>query len=300
MRWAIGAIAAVLGALVMLPGVASAHDAGLTGEASCRAFDGSWSITWTLATTNTPSNRELDGFDDTGFDTSGSNDTTESVDNGTINVIDGNVAPDLTLGDFGLANNDGIVGNGSADATTNYAGSDTPNALIYAQGRVQWTPTSGGNNNQTTVEQNVQSNNVQSPGFCIVTVCENGNRGVERPVNEAVDTGDCDFVRVCVEGHNIGVTEFEQQEKDLQTGPCEPGVTPPTAPPPTTTITTTTLPPAAPVEQVAEAEVLPAALPSTGMGPGETSASFGWGAAAAMVLLGLGSVTALLARRPVS
>jgi hypothetical protein len=297
MRWAIGAIAAAFCATVLLPGVASAHEADLTGEATCRAFDGSWSINWTLTTTNTPSNRELDGFDDTGFDT-GSNDTTESVDQGTINVIDGNVAPDLTLGDFGLANNDGIVGNGSADATTDYAGSDTPNATIYAEGRVQWTPTSGGNNSQTAVEQNVRSNDVESPGFCIVTICEDGNPGVEAPVNEAADTGDCDPVRVCVDGQNFLVTEFEQAEEDLDTGDC-PGFEETPPPPTTTTITTTTtLPPAAPVEPAAE--VLPAALPATGMGPGETSSGFSWGAAAAVVLLGLGGGTALLARRRVS
>jgi hypothetical protein len=279
---------------MLVTGVASAHEAGLTGEASCRAFDGSWSINWTLTTTNTPANRELDGFDDTGFDT-GPNDTTESVDNGTIDVVDGGVAPSLTLGDFGLANNAGIEGNGSADATTEYAGTDTPNPVIFAEGRVQWTPTSGGSNSQTTVEQNVRSNHVESPGFCIVTICEDGERGVERPVNEAVDTGDCDFVRVCIEGHSQAVTEFDLEEQSLEEGTCEPPLIPP-APPVTPPVTTTApaLPPAAPVEP--EAEVLPVALPATGMGRGEASGGIRWDAAAAGLLLGIGGAAIVLAR----
>jgi hypothetical protein len=41
----------------------------------------------------------------------------------------------------------------------------------------------------------------------------------------------------------------------------------------------------------------PAALPATGMGPGETSSSFSWGAALSVVLLGVAGVTASLARR---
>jgi hypothetical protein len=41
----------------------------------------------------------------------------------------------------------------------------------------------------------------------------------------------------------------------------------------------------------------PAALPATGMGPGETSSSFSWGAALSVVLLGVAGVTALAARR---
>jgi hypothetical protein len=53
------------------------------------------------------------------------------------------------------------------------------------------------------------------------------------------------------------------------------------------------------VQQVAAAvsQVLPAALPSTGMGPDESSSSFSWGAAVAVALLSLGGLTALMARR---
>jgi hypothetical protein len=71
---------------------------------------------------------------------------------------------------------------------------------------------------------------------------------------------------------------------------------PPVTPPAPPTVTT----PPAPVQQVAAAvsQVLPAALPATGMGPDEsTSSSLGWGAAAVAVLLGVGGLTALMARR---
>jgi hypothetical protein len=110
------------------------------------------------------------------------------------------------------------------------------------------------------------------------------------------DTGDCEFVRICVEGHSQAVTEYELEQKGLTEGNCTPPLIPPVTPPAPPTVTT----PPAPVQQVAAAvsQVLPAALPATGMGPGETSSSsLGWGAAAVAVLLGVGGLTALMARR---
>jgi hypothetical protein len=215
-------------------------------------------------------------------------------------------APDVTD-----SNPDFFVLNGTYDAVD--ARPDdaiTVGANMYLE--------TGGNGNPSTSDWNTRGNQVDLNGGasgktitetvttdnfwanCGIEVCVDGSRGVDALSFRNPDTGDCDPVRVCVDGQNFTVTEFEQQEGDLQTGDCVPFEE--TPPPPTTTITTTTttLPPAAPVEQVAEAEVLPAALPSTGMGPGETSASFNWGAATAAGLLGLGVATALLARRRVS
>jgi hypothetical protein len=133
---------------------------------------------------------------------------------------------------------------------------------------------------------------------CVRPICVDGTPGATEDlpfVNPG--TGDCDPIRVCVDGQNYSVTEFEQQKGNLQTGGCIP-YEPPTPPTPPTTPPTVTTPPA-PVQQVAAAvsEVLPARLPSAGMGPDETSSSFSWGAAAAVVLLGLGGMTALMARR---
>jgi hypothetical protein len=130
-----------------------------------------------------------------------------------------------------------------------------------------------------------------------IRICVDGHF-VTVPEHDAPSgTGDCDPIRVCVDGQNYSVTEFEQQKGNLQTGDCIP-YEPPTPPTPPTTPPTVTTPPA-PVQQVAAAvsEVLPARLPSAGMGPDETSSSFSWGAAAAVVLLGLGGMTALMARR---
>jgi hypothetical protein len=139
-----------------------------------------------------------------------------------------------------------------------------------------------------------KSVNVADYSECIIAVCTDGEHISDYEFEQGASTGDCDPIRVCVDGQNFLVTEFEQQESGLATGDCIPFEPPP---PPSTPPTITT--PPAPVQQVAAAvsEVLPARLPSTGMGPGENSSSFSWAAAAAATLLALGGMTALVARR---
>ena len=128
----------------------------------------------------------------------------------------------------------------------------------------------------------------------VVSICVDGDF-VEFPEQGAPSsTRDCDPIRVCVDGQNFLVTEFEQEQGNLQTGDCirnDPSPTPsPTTPPaPTST-------PQA-VSQVAPAvsEVLPARLPATGNGPQD--GSIPWTAALAAALVGVGSAVVLVNRR---
>jgi hypothetical protein len=118
------------------------------------------------------------------------------------------------------------------------------------------------------------------------------------PLNVATDTGDCDPIRVCVDGDLEQFTEFEVNEGDTKDdGSC--GGTPIVNPNNFATIGGVVTPPA-PVAQVAAAvsEVLPARLPSTDMGPTESNGSgLSWTAALAVTLLALGGLTALMTRR---
>jgi hypothetical protein len=295
-------VAAVLTAMLVLPGIASAHEATLTGKASeCRDAEGAFTIDWTL-TSEAPSNRELDGFDDSGYDP-GQGGGSESVDQGTIDVVDGGVAPNLTLGDFGI-NADGIHGNGSANAQTAYDGSLEPNETIYAQGRVQWTSTSG---TSTFAEQNVRSNDIARPDYCRedFNICVDGGfTEGDYPVNEAPPTGtnDCDPVRICDDGQSMTVTEYVANNnpdlQDADPGSCVPSENPPPPPP------TTEEEPEEPVEEVEEAvaEVSPvveevAALPAAGYGTTDGS-GIAWAAILGLALIGIGGgATVLIARR---
>lgn len=299
-KFALGAVIAVVAGAFMLPGLASAHSADLHGEASeCRDAVGAFSIDWTL-TTDAPSNRELDGFDDTGFDT-GSNDSTESPDDGVIDVVDGGVADSLGLEDFTDSDHgntldiDGIHGDGSASAQTSYDGSDEPNAVIYAEGRVQWTPTTS--NSQTTFEQNVRSNDVDRPDYCVIEVCIDGETGVEQFVNDVNATNDCDPVRLCLDGDSDTVTEFQaDNDPDLEgatEGSCVPGDNPPPPPP---VVITETPPVEEEVSEVSPAVDEVAALPSTGSG-GTTSGGFALMAIAALALIGIGGGVTVVARK---
>lgn len=291
-KWTIGAIIAVLSAVVVLPGVASAHDAGLSGEASeCRDAQGAFTIDWTL-TSHAPSYRELDGFDENEFNGDFNNPPpfNENVDNGVLDVVDGSIAPSLTLADFGL-DGDGIHGNGSASAQTAYDGSGEPNAIIYAEGRVQWTSTSG---NTVYAEQDIRSNDVNRPDYCRMDVCEDGDL-VSQAVNEVNNTGNCDPVRMCVDGDSLTVTEFDAQSLDGEKGSCTPSEDPPVI-----TTTSTEPEPEVPAPEQAVLAVAPAveevaALPSAGYGT-TSDASTAWAALLGLALLGLGGTTLLVAR----
>jgi hypothetical protein len=297
-KWAIGAGIAVLSAMFVLPGIVSAHHAELSGEASdCRDAQGAFTIDWTLQS-YAPNNRELDGFDEYEFDGDFNNPPpfNENVDQGVLDVVDGSVAPSLTLDDFGLGS-DGIHGNGSASAQTAYDGSAEPNPVIYAEGRVQWTSTQG---NTVYVEQDIRSNDINRPDYCRenFNICESGDfvKG-DHAVNEAAPTGtnDCDPVRMCVDGESVTVTEFDAASLDGDKGSCTPTEDPPTI------ITTVTEPEPTPVLQQAVLSETPpvdevVALPAAGYGS-TSGSNVAWTAMVALVLVSLGGATALATRR---
>ena len=182
---------------------------------------------------------------------------------------------------FGVATwSDGFIGGGPDDGNDEAADGFTSNNVSTPEGCPSpcENPTGEG----------------QGDARCVVPLCVDGQHVVV-PEGSETDTGDCDPVRICDNGSNYVVTEFEQEERNLPTGDCTP-YEPPKTPPPSTPPTVT--PP--PVQQVAAAvsEVLPARLPAAGMGPAEKS-GFGidWTVALAVTLLALGGLTAVGARR---
>jgi hypothetical protein len=148
--------------------------------------------------------------------------------------------------------------------------------------------------------------NTLETGDCGTTsLCVNGDivTGVEFDLNQLGATNDCNPVRLCLtNGESATVTKFDA-ESLLADGATKGSCTPSENPPPTVTTTTTvteTIP--QPVEQVetAVSDVSPAVdevavLPSTGYG--ETGSSFNWTALAAIVFIGIGASTVLVARR---
>jgi hypothetical protein len=349
MRWAIGAIAAVLGAMAVLPGVASAHHPEYEESVNCEVgtfrsafdyeggsgnrililtvegdqYDGN-SNDFDAAVSGGDPNNSLtashidEGSGDGNFNFSDSRDRWESdgagdrnnffVLTGDFNDVDGATGDDFdfVMDMYGADDDDDLddtsipdSSNDRLDASPGESGDSLIRSMSVSDfnGCVRDICVQlegNGYVNDSEYDWLVDEN-----GLCKqIGVCESGDivpenapQGVTIP-----GTGDCDPIRVCVDGQNFVVTEFEQQEGDLQTGDCIPYEPPPT--PPTTPPTVTT--PPAPVQQVAAAvsQVLPTALPATGMGPDETSSSsLGWGAAAVAVLLGVGGLTALMARR---
>jgi hypothetical protein len=139
----------------------------------------------------------------------------------------------------------------------------------------------------TATEYEVNEGLVVDTGDCgTVRVCVDGEFAQYPERDAPTSTGDCDFVTVCVEGHVQRVTEFEQEENDLQLGTCrfpDPSPTPsPTTPPAPTVV------PQTPVSEVSGAvsAVLPARLPTTGSGPDESGSP--WLLVLLVGLLGLG------------
>jgi len=307
MRWAIGAVVAVLSAMVVLPGVASAHHPQLEDEIFCN--DGTFEISADyfggqqdkhmdvviegsqMTTPNNPNNNVPNnlpaGTSAHITDNNGSFNWVDDQDEWQINSDNGENNFFVLAGDYD-----------AVDAR--------PDDRITVQARMfeetgggasgAGTPTQSEWNNRGSL-QDTDTESVSTDDFwddCGIDVCVDGDQGVDALSFRNPETGDCDPIRVCVDGQNFLVTEFEQQESGLATGDCIP-YEPPPVPPTPPTITT----PPAPVQQVAAAvsEVLPARLPSTGMGPGENSSSFSWAAAVTATLLALGGMTALVARR---
>jgi hypothetical protein len=276
-KWAVGAVAAVVTALFVLPGIASAHEVSVSGEASCRDAGGVWSVDWTIETTIVEDDDRVVDLD---FD-----------------INDGGVAPSLGLGDFDPSLQD--FGETSGSATTTYGPGDDPHTSEH------------GANNVDEFTANVEyiewadgydpggplygvSNIVTQPGYCIESTCVDGDN-VDVPVNELVNTGDCGFINVCIGGVNGEVeriSEFDAEQQGLEEGECEREDPPEITPEPE---------PEEPVEEVEDAvlEVAPveevAALPAAGYGDSAVL-NLTWIAVIGAALLTLGGTTALMAR----
>ena len=301
MRWAIGAVVAVLSAMVVLPGVASAHHPEFGSELDCA--NGDYHIEATYFAGSNANNSGPRNVKMYLVDLPSSNDQFDGDLNDwhdlqiTVNEDVDDEGPEFEFDDgdnrFEADNHyyPGPDGFTFFEVDGSYLDLDEFNDLIpgYAiRADINFGPDA-----QIGVTEDYVGD--QEWEQCVIPICVDGAAGAAEDlpfINSG--TGDCDPIRVCVDGQNFLVTEFEQQESGLATGDCIP-YEPPPVPPTPPTITT----PPAPVQQVAAAvsEVLPARLPSTGMGPGENSSSFSWAAAVAATLLALGGMTALVARR---
>jgi hypothetical protein len=332
MKWAIGAVAAVLGAMAVLPGVASAGHFEYEQEIICDNGTFSASLTYDAGGTelNVIITVDVNGERYSGNATTGGVQTTKHpnvVDApaswGTTNnfptnppgnsftfsdtrdrfEVDGHGgAPDLTdrFDDFMTIS--GSYGDVDAqpDDSVDIEGNiyihnpgffndslldDTPNTTLDSS------PGEAGDSFQRSIT-------LADFQKCATKVCIDGQINAEALSFQDAATNDCDPVRVCVDGENFFVTEFQQQQGNLDLGDC---IVIDIPPPPSTPPTTVTTPPA-PVQQVAGAvaEVLPARLPSTGTGPGETSSGVSLVAVLAIAMLSIGGVATLVARRSAS
>jgi hypothetical protein len=217
MRWVISALIAALGLFTFMPGVAFAHEATLTGSATCKAADGSWSINWTLSITNS------DGAVVTHF---GDPDTGAPA---FIEIVDGIAGNDLVADDF---DDIPINGDGSASATTDYGPTDNPTGPIFAHGTVRWgneVPDFiyGFNSNSISIPdlceeppdcddpeyaaQNPEECNPPCEGeeVCEVLVCVDGEILPFPEDQEPPSTDDCDVITICSDGELVTGTEFD-------------------------------------------------------------------------------------------
>ncbi len=371
MRWAFGTVAAVLAAIVVLPGIASAHHVNLDGSVTCESgnfeihanYSGGGNNKIIVVSVNNdvydidegdmvtdlpdndanlPANQPAVDEDYTengqGINTTISGlvdlDPDGSTDDDEFNFstdrdrfeIDGHGG----TADSTDALNSFFAIDGHYDDVVNLAngGSITLATQMYAASNESDLDDSVPGTGNGLEDSDSFTVNVESFSDCIEDVCiegqeggfENGTQyewlngedGLCVQINACVDgvivgetlpegqtvtgTDDCGPVKVCVQGDLEVFTEFEVNEDNIEgDGTCD-----------GTPIVTNNFPnpggfvtPLAPVIQVAAAvsQVLPARLPSTGMGPDATSSSFSLGAALAVALLGLGGMTALVARR---
>jgi hypothetical protein len=335
-KWALGAIIAVLSAMFVLPGIASAHHPDVSGSVACN--DGTFQISADYYVTTTPTDRTErilingdqltatnnvpDGGVPAGMTGTISEDeagiSSAAIEDGNANgdppyfnwsndrdqFEANNYDPqsDPTVPDF----NNFFVLNGTYDSVDNVDGTPDDQGSVTVEA-VQYHED---NNNFTTteaVEPAAQSDPPRSATIstkdfwteCGGTYCVDGDTGHNLSFDA---TNNCDPVRLCLEnGQSATVTEFDANsllDNGATKGSCTPTENPP-PPPPTVTVQT----PPPPVEQVEStvAEVSPAvdevvALPSAGYGQ-TGGTNYTWVAVFALTLLGLGTTTALMARR---
>jgi hypothetical protein len=130
------------------------------------------------------------------------------------------------------------------------------------------------------------------------TLCVDGDFVTATESDQLTDTGDCGTVLLCLDGESLTANEFDA-ENDPDLEDADPGDCPTDEPVTTTTVTTAPTPPTvtqevggvqeeAPIEEVAS-------LPSAGY-PSRSGTALG-SLALAIALLGIGSASAVAARR---
>jgi hypothetical protein len=305
-KWALGAIVAVLSAMFVLPGIASAHNPHVNTDTEC---DGTFSIDADYSG-GSGSLRQYVTIDGANWDDGyggGSGGTATPPAGMSVTQDDSSYVatpgddyflfedvPDqdgffVLSGDYQSVQDNGGQVNVYVSQTLNYNGAPENSG---ATGTI----TAG-----TDGDQNA-NNDWQK---CQITYCQDGdyNGGSDLSFLATPDNN-CDPVRLCLDnGQSATVTEYDA-ESLLDNGATKGSCTPTENPPPPTPTPPTVIVEEKPPEEVAVADVSPAveevaALPSAGYGPASSGTGFNWtaGLALALALFGLGSSTALVARR---
>jgi hypothetical protein len=309
-KWALGAIIGILSVLYVLPGLAFAHDASLSGTAP-DCTDGPFDVTWMLVlgtagaenypAYTTPSDSTVEGVGaDTGLplDSGGERIFTDPLNNGDNTYTDTSTFDSPPAGNQVTAS--GEVYWQDLQASTVSATVNTPTlACSCPEGQVGEPPEC---QDPTCENGGIDPGSDQCHTF--TQICVNGDLVTVRDDSQQTSTGNCDPVRLCLDnGQSATVTEYDA-ETLLDDGATKGSCTPTENPPPPTPTPPTVIVEEKPPEEVAVADVSPAveevaALPSAGYGTASSGTGVSWtaGLALALALVGLGSSAALVARR---
>ena len=296
-KWAIGAVIAVLAATLVLPGVASAHHPEVNANTEC---SGTFVIDVDYVGGNSDRRVyiEIDGQNwDDDFSNGSSPPAGMAVEQSDSHYVPTG-GDDYFFFDSDPGEEDFFVLSGDFDSVQNNGGDVTVDANITFSNGFDH-PNAGADDSATVTagpDGDGDPNNDWEK--CIITYCEAGDADGGADYSfQATSTNDCDPVRLCVDGESMTVTEFDAETLDGDPGSCTPGDTPPPPPPSTTEVE-----PEEPVEEVQEAvaEVSPAveevvALPAAGQGIG--GISYTWIALFGLAVIGFGVATALTARQ---
>jgi hypothetical protein len=295
LKWAFGTVVAVLTAMLVLPGIASAHHPDLNGSVDCS--DGSFNVTATYTGGNSSRNIEMilsDGGGDDQFHGPTNDWAPLEIEYHEDIVVPG---PDFEFDDSQdrFEADAGYTGpfdffevNGTYYDLASFVENDID---IYAD-------INTGTDAHIEVRQ-TDSEDIDFDG-CIKDYCVDGSNGVDQLEFESTATNDCDPVRICLaSGESITLTEYQanQLTEEFTPGSCTPSEPPPpNVPGPEEE-------PEEPVEEVQEAvaEVSPAveevaALPAAGQSD-IGGVSYTWVAIFGLAVIGFGGATLVSARQ---
>jgi hypothetical protein len=296
-KWAVGAVMAVVSAVLVLPGVASAHHPELDGSVNCN--DGSFNVSATyFGGTQGNNERTIEMFLDDGGSSDqydGANNTTDWNPLVITQHTDTGPGPDFEW------HNNGGTSNDHFHADDNYTG---PFVFFEVDGTYYDLESFVQNDIDIRADINsgqdayieVRQTNSEDLDFdeCVHDYCVNGDTGVDQLQFESTATGDCDPVRLCVDGESMTVTEFDAESLDGEKGSCTPGDLPPPNVP-----GLEEEPALEAVVEQAVAEVSPVievvALPSAGQGD-VGGVTYTWVAILGLAVVAFGGATALMAR----